>query len=85
MGKCFEFRLGQEAVAKLNSSQVVEDHGAASRIEKRRSGRVTRREVKYGFSCILLAPHIRVNRSPVAFSRHAAKKTTRPARLPNDN
>jgi hypothetical protein len=40
LGKRFEFRLGQEAVAKLNSSQVVEDHGAASRIEKRRSGRV---------------------------------------------
>jgi len=38
--KRFEFRFGQEAVAKLNSSQVVEDHGAASRIEKRRSGRV---------------------------------------------
>ena len=41
LGKRFEFRLGQEAVAKLDSSQVVEDHGAASRIERRRSGRVT--------------------------------------------
>jgi hypothetical protein len=40
LGISFEFRLGQEAIAKLNSSQVVEDHGAASRIEKRRSGRV---------------------------------------------
>jgi len=40
LGKCFEFRLGQEAVAKLDSSQVVEDHGAASRIERRRSGPV---------------------------------------------
>ena len=45
LGKRFEFRLGQEAVAKLNSSQVVEDHGAASRIERRRSGRVARRGV----------------------------------------
>src|SRR5208282_4961979 len=85
LGKGFEFRLGQEAVAKLNSSQVVEDHGAASRIEKRRSSRVTRRGVWYGFPCILLAPFRPVNRSPVAFSRHAAKKTTRLARLPNDN
>ena len=40
LGKRLEFGLGQEAIAKLNSSQVVEDHGAASRIEKRRSGRV---------------------------------------------
>ena len=40
LGKRFEFRFGQEAVAKLNSSQVVEDHGSASRIERRRSGRV---------------------------------------------
>jgi hypothetical protein len=38
--KRFEFRLGQEAIAKLNSSQVVEDHGAASRIERCRSGGV---------------------------------------------
>src|SRR5580693_6493568 len=40
LGKRFQFRLGQEAVAKLNSSQVVEDHGAASRIERRRAGRI---------------------------------------------
>lgn len=40
LGKLHKICFGQEAVAKLNSSQVVEDHGAASRIERRRSGRV---------------------------------------------
>jgi len=31
MGKTFEFRFGQEGVAKLDGPKVVEDHGAPSR------------------------------------------------------
>ena len=31
LGKTFEFRFGQEAVAKLDGPKVVEDHGAPSR------------------------------------------------------
>jgi hypothetical protein len=32
--KPFEFRLRQEAVAKLNSPKIVKDHGAVSRVKK---------------------------------------------------
>jgi hypothetical protein len=31
LGKAFEFRFGQETVAKLNGPKVVEDHVAPSR------------------------------------------------------
>jgi hypothetical protein len=74
LGKRFEFRLGQEAVAKLDSSQVVEDHSAASRIERRRASCIARRKVWYGFSCILPAPCRPVNRSPLPFRATPRKR-----------
>ena len=34
-GKRLKLRLGQKPVAQLNSPQVVEDHGAPSRMKER--------------------------------------------------
>lgn len=37
LGKPFEFRLGQETVAKLDGPKVVEDHVVLSRTQSRAS------------------------------------------------
>ena len=45
--KTFQFRFGQEAVAKLNSPKIVEDHGAPSRARSAGQGTNAMRGAKW--------------------------------------
>ena len=76
--KRFELRLGQEAVSKLDSPQVVEDHGAVSRVKRAARVFLNPRSAKWSteISCILLMRSPSVNSAALRFSRHAAKKAT---------
>src|SRR6266403_4400115 len=68
-GQRLQFRPGQKAVAKLNGSQVVKDHGAVSREKNamRENSVSSQRELQCKLPCILISVRQRVNRLALAF------------------
>src|SRR5260221_1836769 len=75
-GQGLQFRPGQKAVAKLDGSQIVKDHGAVSRMKSavRENIVPSQRELDCKLPCILITSRRSVNRSELAFSCRTRKR-----------
>ena len=75
-GQRLQFRPGQKAVAKLDGSQIVKDHGAVSRMKSavRENIVPSQRELDCKLPCILITSRRSVNRSELAFSCRTRKR-----------
>jgi hypothetical protein len=83
MGKSFELRFGQKAVAKLDGTKVVEDHVLLSRVQiAAQASRNARRRLGCGISCILLSVKHAVHSAPFAFRGASRKRQRNPLTSP---